>query len=1596
MRLRLIAPVLLVLVVTAGAFVLVRLDTQRDANRDAENRASIAATDVRNSLEQASNLVESLRRFMLGPTSPVITNRQFADIGARSLSPVGLPAAAWVQMRAGALRTTLVTGASPMTVPGLDLNRQNALTTVVAEERTLFRSTATSLARVSDGRIGLFLVQSAPRLERGVLQPGYVVLFIPASWLLTAIASHTQEASANLQLRVGGTSYGVVGDSHGVGSSFVANGRRVDIIVPRKPIGSAAAALQWLVLGGGVLLAAVVGFLGVVRERRMQAQHEVDRFFRLSPDLITVAGFDGFWKRVNPALESLLGYTEREALGRPFLEFVHPDDRDRTAEEVRSVLGGATTFAFLNRMVCKDGSHRWIEWTATSVPGEGLLYGVGRDVTDRRRTDTQELALRRIATLAAEGVRPAELFSVVAEEVARVVDVPLMRVMRYEDENTATEFASFSKEGRDIPFGRRSSLEGTNVLRLVWETSRAARIDDFSELEGEIAEIVRSQGIQSAVGSPIVVAGRLWGAMVASSTELLPEGIEQRLAEFTELLAGAIGNAESREGIERLAAEQAALRRVATLVARGAPSDELFASVVEEVGRLLPVRSAAMGRYESDDRFATVAAWSASDVAFPIGGRWAPEGNNITANVFRTGRSARMDDFSAASGPIGERAKEAGYRSAVGSPITVEGRLWGVLSAASTAEEPLPPDTEASLARFTELVSTSIARAESRDALARLADEQAALRRVATLVAEGASQSEIFDLAAREVAKVFGVSMVSIDRYDSDSSSIVLASVNQPLLRVGSHWPHDGPSIGANVLRTGRPARIDDYGPLDSTAAARMREMSITSAVGIPIEVDSRPWGYVSIGTGEDPPLPKGIEARLANFTELLSAAIARAESRDALALLADEQAALRRLATLVAKGVPPAQIFSAVSQEVGQLFGSEVASVLKFEDDGGPPIVFVGVSKNVEEVIAVGTRRGLDEGLVSAQVYRTGRSARVDGTDWARADKAVAEAGSRLGVASTVASPIHVEGRLWGAATVSAGEPLPADAEERLSKFAEIVATAIASAEARAQVERLAEEQAALRRVAILVAHGASPSAVLDLVAGEMERLLGADGVTLSRYEPDQEVVVVAHSGSDPRRVPAGTRVSHLGENVTSFVRRTERPARLEHQPGSLTALAELVGESRVRASVGAPIVVEGRLWGVAIANWRGGESPPPDTEARMAQFAQLVETAIANAESREALAQLADEQAALRRVATLIAQGAPPGEIFAAVSDEVAQLLDTLTAGVVKFDEGERAIVMVGAAAEVAADFAGGRWSFDDPLAAAEVYRTGRSARTGGTYWGSLDDSARFARVGILSAVASPIVVEGRLWGAVVVAGAEELPRDTEERLEQFTDLVATAIANAQGKSELEASRRRIVAASDEARRRIERDIHDGAQQRLVALGLALRAAEADIPAEREDLRTEVSRVAIGLADAVEDLQELSRGIHPTILSKGGLAPALRTLAHRSPIPVALEVGTEVRLPEPIEVAAYYVVSEALANAAKHAHASRVDVSLATRNGNLLLTVRDDGIGGADHTRGSGLVGLNDRVEALGGSLRVKSAAGDGTRITAELPLQLEPASA
>jgi signal transduction histidine kinase len=262
-------------------------------------------------------------------------------------------------------------------------------------------------------------------------------------------------------------------------------------------------------------------------------------------------------------------------------------------------------------------------------------------------------------------------------------------------------------------------------------------------------------------------------------------------------------------------------------------------------------------------------------------------------------------------------------------------------------------------------------------------------------------------------------------------------------------------------------------------------------------------------------------------------------------------------------------------------------------------------------------------------------------------------------------------------------------------------------------------------------------------------------------------------------------------------------------------------------------------------------------------------------------------------------------------------------------------------------------------------------------------------FPRLGIRLAAGAPIIVEGRLWGVILAAWRRTHPGPhAEERMAEFTALVATALSNAQARADLAASRARIVAASDETRRRIERDLHDGTQQRLVSLGLQLRAAQDAVPPGNSTLSGELAAVASGLVEVLAELRELSRGIHPAILTDGGLAPALKALARRSAVPVRIDVSVPGRLPERVEVAAYFIISEALANVAKHAQASMAQVRAELQDGTLELLIRDDGTGGADPSGGSGLIGLTDRVEALGGTIAISGPPGAGTQITVSLP--------
>jgi signal transduction histidine kinase len=541
---------------------------------------------------------------------------------------------------------------------------------------------------------------------------------------------------------------------------------------------------------------------------------------------------------------------------------------------------------------------------------------------------------------------------------------------------------------------------------------------------------------------------------------------------------------------------------------------------------------------------------------------------------------------------------------------------------------------------------------------------------------------------------------------------------------------------------------------------------------------------------------------------------------------------------------------------------------------------------------------------------------------------------------------------------------------------------------------DRIAEELAALRRVAVLVARGAQPEEIFAAVTAEVRRLVGADLTVMSRYEPDGTVTNVALWSASGDSWGAVSSPPLGGRNVTTLVFETGRPARMDDfslASGPIGDAGRMIG---IRCSVGVPVSVEGWLWGVMVVSSVGEEPWPADTESRLAGFTELVGVAIANAQARVELRSRAEEEAALRRVATLVAGGAPPSEVFAAVAAEAGQLLSVDVTAVGRYGPGEVVTVVgtwSGGGTAIPSSSVGTRTTLGGRNTPTLIFLTRRPARID-DYADATGAAADIGRAwGFSATVGAPLTAEGRLWGMLSVASthSESLPAGTEERLAGFAELAGTAIANAEAHGALAASRARIVAAADEARRRIERDLHDGAQQRLVTLSLQLRELRAAPPGPGELLQ-ELGGIATGLDAALEELREIGRGIHPAVLASAGLRPALKSLARRCAVPVDLHVRVPDRPPGHAEIAAYYVVCEALTNAARHASATAAKVEVTADEDLLLVRVCDDGRGDADFGRGSGLVGLKDRVEALGGTISLHSPPGKGTTVEVHLPVR------
>jgi PAS domain S-box-containing protein len=773
-RPRQIASVALVLALSVAGFVIARLLAEEDARRDSERRADVAAAQIHGRVTQAASLTESLRQFMLDASGTGVTSDQFASNALRWLSPAGFPAAAWAQRvpdsrreayergigqpivtsdegrqevpvgsRSSYLPATLVSGFHPMAVPGIDLSPEPGMARAVALATRLDEVAATPATPPGRGAGGLFLVAPAPNLIREVLSPGYVVVFASDRTLRSAA-----RGAPAVRITAGGASGERAERGNVAVSSFTEAGQRFDVLVPREAVSGLAAVVPWIILGAGVVLAALAAALGVTSARRAKAQDDLDRIFTLSPDLIAVADFEGHFTRVNPAVEQVLGYTQDEFVGTPYLDLVHPDDRERTVAEAAAIGDGNATRSFENRYLRKDGSHRVLEWTSTPVVEDGVMYGMARDVTERRRAEAEakrladeHAALRRVATLVAEGASPAAVLDAVAAEMEALLDADQVALNRFEP---GDEIAVLAHRGLDVeqtPVGSRVSTEGESATAKVRRTGRPARMEDYESAGGALADLARATGLRSSVSAPIMVEGRLWGLITASWKGEEPPlpGTEERMIKFAGLLDTAIANTDARQEVERLAGEQATLRRVATLVAEGASPAAVFDAVATEMEGLLGAAHVRVCRYESDASLTVLAHRGSSTQNVRPGVRITHEADSVEGAVRRTERSARIE-------------------TAVGAPIVVEGRLWGVVSAGWNPDESPPAETEQRMAQFAQLLDTAIANADSRAQLmasrARLvtaADD--ARRRVVRDLHDGAQQRLVHMIVTLKLAQ---------------------------------------------------------------------------------------------------------------------------------------------------------------------------------------------------------------------------------------------------------------------------------------------------------------------------------------------------------------------------------------------------------------------------------------------------------------------------------------------------------------------------------------------------------------------------------------------------------------------------------------------------------------------------------------------------------------------------------------------------------------------------------------------------------------------------------------------------------------------------
>lgn len=870
---------------------------------------------------------------------------------------------------------------------------------------------------------------------------------------------------------------------------------------------------------------------------------------------------------------------------------------------------------------------------------------------------------------------------------------------------------------------------------------------------------------------------------------------------------------------------------------------------------------------------------------------------------------------------------------------------------------------------------TPVAEVPSRAEAARIAHRHAALGRVATHVAGGGSEQDLVAMMNQVIAEFAGVDVNLMLRFEEDDTAVLVAAsgLAAEVAILGRRF-----EVGEDILavRAGRRAlRFGARGwPLPGPAGEPGATGQVQWCVGVPIILRGKVWGVSLLGSAPDEPFADDTESGITAFVELASTALANAQATDELTERAREQSELRRVAEIAAAGADPAEVFSAVTRSASAVVGGHPTVLVRFADgDMADALAYTGI-----DIPSPGNRFRIDHGGVAAEVQRTGRPARIDQYLTAPANTKADEWGFR----ASVGVPVAVGGQLWGMlCTSSTSGPLPVHTEDRLSQFVGTVAAAIAGTQARAELLALADEQAALRRVAELAAHNASAEDVLQAVATEAAALTGVEFTALLRFEPDGSSKIVALDGA-PDGVVVGMSSPGTGDGAAQRVWRTGEPVRIDNlaeMPGVWPQLAYSHGYD---ASAAVPIVIRGELWGALVGVGRREAFPRP-IEQHLANFAELAGTAVSAADARQELRLLANEQAALRRVAELVARGAALDEVFAAAATEASTLLGNLAAALVRYD-GDIAVVV--AVSNSPAPLGLGV-AINDSNDFGVIRRTGKPARTDNFAGTSLSEIA--TTLGVAAGVAVPVTVEGRVWGALTASTRDAtLPTGSEERLTPFAELVAAAIGNAENKAKLTASRARVVATADETRRRLQRDVHDGAQQRLVHTIIALKLAR-DALSPTDPAAALLQEGLSNAERANSELRDIVRGILPASLTHGGLRSGLESMVADLALPVDLTVVAP-RLPAAIETTAYFVVAEAITNVVKHARASRAAVQVRVDEETLIIEVRDDGVGGVDPAIGTGLTGLFDRVEASDGTLTVTSIPGAGTTIHAAIPVR------